>query len=97
MHTIIPGMLAEGGKVTTSFGVMGGAYQPAGHSRFTTNLVDHAMGLQEALDAPRSFADGGVLKLERGYCDKVHAELAEMGHRIEVPEGPLGGGPSHSH
>ena len=92
MHTIIPGMLAEDGKVTTSFGVMGGAYQPAGHSRFTTNLVDHTMGLQEALDAPRSFADGGVLKLERGYCDKVHAKLAEMGHRIEVPEGPLGGG-----
>ncbi|WP_300518001.1 gamma-glutamyltransferase family protein [Aliiroseovarius sp.] len=92
MHTIIPGMLAEDGRITTSFGIMGGAYQPTGHSRFTTNLVDHRMGLQAALDAPRSFADGGALKMERGYSDKVCAELAEMGHRIEIPEGPLGGG-----
>ena len=92
MHTIIPGMLAKGGKVTTSFGVMGGAYQPVGHSRFMTNLVDHGMELQAALDAPRSFADGGVLKVERGYSDAVRAELAEMGHQIDVPEGPLGGG-----
>ncbi|WP_421702063.1 gamma-glutamyltransferase family protein [Aliiroseovarius sp.] len=92
MHTIIPGMLAESGRITTSFGVMGGAYQPVGHSRFMTNMVDHGMELQEALDAPRSFADGGVLKMERSYPDAVQAELAEMGHQIEVPEGPLGGG-----
>lgn len=92
MHTIIPGMLAEGSRVTTSFGVMGGAYQPVGHSRFMTNLVDHGMGLQQALDAPRSFADGDVLKVERGYPETVRALLAEMGHQIEIPEGPLGGG-----
>ena len=92
MHTIIPGMLARNGQITTSFGVMGGAYQPNGHSRFVTNLVDHELGLQATLDAPRSFSDNGVLKVERGYSDAVRAELAEMGHKIEVPEGPLGGG-----
>ncbi len=92
MHTIIPGMLREGGRVAMPFGVMGGAYQPAGHVRLLSNLVDFAMAPQAALEAPRSFPDGPVLKLERGYGAETAARLSEMGHRIEVPEGPLGGG-----
>ena len=92
MHTIIPAMLREGGRVTMPFGVMGGAYQPAGHMRLMSNLVDFAMAPQRALDAPRSFPDGPVLKLERGYGADTAARLAEMGHRIVAPEAPLGGG-----
>ncbi len=92
MHTIIPAMLREGGRVTMPFGVMGGAYQPAGHMRLMANLVDFSMGPQAALDAPRSFPDGPVLKLERGYDPVTVEKLAAMGHNIEVPETALGGG-----
>ncbi len=91
MHTIIPGMLREGGRVLMPFGVMGGAYQPTGHARFVSNLVDAGMDLQEAIDTPRAFADGGVLKLERGYSDQIAKQLSELGHIIERPETPLGG------
>jgi gamma-glutamyltranspeptidase/glutathione hydrolase len=91
MHTIIPGMLKQDGKVIMPFGVMGGGYQPNGHSRFVTNVVDFAMDPQAAIDAPRSFAEGGELNLERGYSEAVAAELAGMGHKVIVPEGPLGG------
>ncbi|WP_372611983.1 gamma-glutamyltransferase family protein [Aquicoccus sp.] len=91
MHTIIPGMLRRNGKVIMPFGVMGGAYQPNGHARVVTSMVDHGMELQDALDAPRSFADQGVLNVEKGYSDSVRAELAELGHEVVVPEGPLGG------
>jgi gamma-glutamyltranspeptidase/glutathione hydrolase len=91
MHTIIPGMLKRGGRVVTSFGVMGGAYQAAGHGRFLTNLVDYGMDLQEALDAPRAFPEAGRLRVERGYPEAVRAELAALGHEIEVPDLPIGG------
>ncbi|MGB5559121.1 MAG: gamma-glutamyltransferase family protein, partial [Paracoccaceae bacterium] len=91
MHTIIPGMLRKDGRVTMPFGVMGGAYQPCGHVRFLSNMVDFGMDAQSAIDAPRSFADGAEMKVERGYSVKVRQELADMGHTVSVPDGPLGG------
>ncbi|MTI00938.1 gamma-glutamyltransferase family protein [Roseibium sp. RKSG952] len=91
MHTIIPGMLRQNGKVTMPFGVMGGAYQPTGHARFLSNLTDFGLELQQAVDAPRAFVEDGALKLERGYSDQVSGQLSEFGHNVEVRETPLGG------
>ncbi len=95
MHTIIPAMLTKAGKVIMPFGVMGGQYQPCGHARFVTNLVDFGMDQQTAVDGPRSF--GGqvnrvnAMYVERGYSDTVRAELAQMGHPVSIPVEPLGG------
>ena len=91
LHTIIPGMLSRDGKVTMPFGVMGGGYQPCGHARFVTNLVDFGMDPQAAIDAPRSFAEEGILKVERGYSDAVRQKLADLGHHVEIPHVALGG------
>jgi gamma-glutamyltranspeptidase/glutathione hydrolase len=91
MHTIIPAMLGQNGKTTMPFGVMGGAYQPCGHVRFVTNLIDFGMDQQAAVDAPRSFADEDGMQVERGYPDHIRAELAAMGHQVSIPDKPLGG------
>jgi gamma-glutamyltranspeptidase/glutathione hydrolase len=91
MHTIIPGMLRQGGRLVMPFGVMGGAYQPAGHARLVSNLVDHGMDPQSAIDGPRSFADAGEMLVERGYPDAVRQGLADLGHHICIPATPLGG------
>ena len=91
MHTIIPGMLRQGGKVIMPFGVMGGQYQPCGHSRFVSNMTDFGMHAQQAIDAPRCFADGGVLKMETGYADEVKQRLSDLGHQIETPDTAIGG------
>ncbi|KIC35942.1 gamma-glutamyltransferase family protein [Leisingera sp. ANG-M7] len=91
MHTIIPAMLKQGEDVIMPFGVMGGGYQPTGHARLVSNLLDFGMDLQSAIDAPRCFADNGTLKVERGYSDAVRRQLSEMGHKIETPNIPLGG------
>lgn len=91
MHTIIPAMLRQGGRITLPFGVMGGGYQPSGHARLVSNLCDYGMDLQAAIDAPRSFAAPGGLQVERGYRAETRARLAEMGHAVTVPHAPLGG------
>ncbi|MDE0591093.1 gamma-glutamyltransferase family protein [Halocynthiibacter sp. C4] len=91
MHTIIPAMLRKNSKVIMPFGVMGGAYQPNGHARFMSNIIDFGLDPQSASDAPRCFADGTALNIERGYSEKVRQELADLGHNIVVPETPIGG------
>lgn len=95
MHTIIPGMLRQSGRLVMPFGVMGGAYQPAGHARLVSNLLDYGMDPQTAIDAPRSFTgpfsgrDG--LRLETGYSQAVFDDLAARGHAVSWSEEPLGG------
>jgi len=91
MHTIIPGMLAEKGRVVMPFGVMGGAYQPTGHARLVSNIVDFGMDVQAAIDAPRAFSDPAGLRLERGHAPGVAQALRDLGHSVVVPEAPLGG------
>ena len=92
MHTIIPGMLKQSGRVTMPFGVMGGAYQPCGHARFVTNMVDFGLDPQDAIDAPRCFSGTEGMVVERGYSDKVRAKLADMGHDVSIAHEPIGGG-----
>jgi len=95
MHTIIPGMLRHEGRVLMPFGVMGGAYQPCGHARLMSNMVDFGMDAQSAIDAPRAFAglfSGKTgLALETGYDPQVYAELANRGHDLRWSDEPLGG------
>ncbi len=91
MHTIIPGMLKKEGRTIMPFGVMGGAYQPTGHARFVSNIVDYGMDPQSAIDAPRCFTGANGMEVERGYSETVRAELAAMGHKVSVPDTPLGG------
>jgi gamma-glutamyltranspeptidase/glutathione hydrolase len=91
MHTIIPAMLRRDGRVTMPFGVMGGAYQPAGHVRFLTNMIDFGMDPQEAIDAPRSFHDAGATELETPYPEAVADGLTALGHRVTRSDSPIGG------
>ncbi|SEH26943.1 gamma-glutamyltranspeptidase / glutathione hydrolase [Methylobacterium sp. 275MFSha3.1] len=92
MHTIIPGMLMKDGQAVAPFGVMGGHYQAMGHVELLSGLLDRGLDVQEALDAPRSFAYGGSLEVEGGISDAVMAGLVERGHPAIRAPLPLGGG-----
>jgi gamma-glutamyltranspeptidase/glutathione hydrolase len=91
MHTIIPGMVTKGGRTLMSFGVMGGHYQAAGHVAFLSGVIDHGLGLQEAMDPPRSFGFGGVLEVEPTIAPDIRADLEARGHVIQVSTSPIGG------
>ena len=92
MHTIIPGMVMKNGEVEASFGVMGGAYQACGHAHILTNMFDYGMDPQEALDQPRAFFDGPSTTAERSLPAEALEGLAQRGHDIKMPLGPIGGG-----
>ncbi len=91
MHTIIPAMLKQDGKVIMPFGVMGGQYQSTGHARMLTNIVDYGLDPQAMIDAPRCFTEYGDMKVEKGYADSVRQELADMGHAVSIPPVGIGG------
>ena len=91
MHTIIPAMLAKSGVPIMPFGVMGGQYQPNGHIRVLSNMLDYGLSVQDAIDAPRAFAEGGVLKLERGYDPEVVSQLSDIGHKVTQDIPAIGG------
>ncbi|MEM8789053.1 MAG: gamma-glutamyltransferase family protein [Pseudomonadota bacterium] len=92
LHTLIPGLLFDGDRLEASFGVMGGQYQACGHAHLLTNLLDHGLDPQAALDAPRVFFEGPQTVLEPGVAAAVRADLAGRGHDLQLPNRPLGGG-----
>ncbi|WP_244530533.1 gamma-glutamyltransferase family protein [Salaquimonas pukyongi] len=92
MHTIIPGMVLKDGLPAFSFGVMGGAYQPAGQAHVLQNMFEYGMDPQQAIDFPRLFwRPDGVLAAESGIGPHIKAGLAGRGHET-APGGLHGGG-----
>ena len=94
MHTIIPGFALKKGRPVMPFGVMGGAYQAAGHAHFVTSVVDFGMDVQEALDSPRLFwgKDRDTVSAELGVPEATLQGLVDRGHKVERSDQPIGGG-----
>jgi len=102
-HTIIPAFMTKDGKPFASFGVMGGDFQPMGHTQIVMNLIDFGMNLQEAGDAPRwdhtggasplgkNTEDTGLIRVESGIPYTTLRGLMDKGHRIGTARGIYGG------
>ena len=102
-HTIIPAFITKDGKPFVSFGVMGGDFQPMGHTQIVMNLVDFGMNLQEAGDAPRwdhtggaspmgrTTEDTGLIRVESGIPYSTLRGLMDRRHRIGTARGIYGG------
>jgi gamma-glutamyltranspeptidase/glutathione hydrolase len=96
MHTIIPGLAtgSDTGALWAVFGNMGGPMQPQGHAQVLSNLIDHGMSPQEAVDHPRHLHLEGTLLVEGRLPDHQVGRLREKGHEVEVGEDyvvPVGG------
>jgi gamma-glutamyltranspeptidase/glutathione hydrolase len=86
LHTIIPAFL-EKGDVRIAFGIMGGWNQSQAHAQFVSNVVDHGMNIQAALEAARftkETFEGCDVQMEDRIPAAVRAELEGKGHRITV-------------
>ncbi|MCC7426512.1 MAG: gamma-glutamyltransferase [Alphaproteobacteria bacterium] len=94
MHTIIPGQLWKDGRCVMPYGVMGGHFQPMGHTLFLSNLLDYGMDVQAALDAPRVFPSKGVgpVEIETSLPQATADGLSRLGHTVRTVSKPHGGG-----
>lgn len=96
-HTIIPAFM-EKGDYKIGFGIMRGSNQAQAQAQFVSNIVDHGMNIQEALEAPRFVKPtmGGCdVKIENRVPVAVRDELTKRGHSLQVEgdySGLMGGG-----
>jgi gamma-glutamyltranspeptidase / glutathione hydrolase len=90
LHTIVPALLERDGRPVMSFGVMGGQYQAVGHIQILIGLLDRGLDIQQACDAPRSFAIDGGLTLETTTDVSVADDLKRRGHCVVWADEPLG-------
>ena len=63
--------------------------QPQGHLQVVSNLVDHGLNPQAALDAPRwRFDRGNRVFLEQTVPRHVALGLSDLGHDVQVVADP---------
>jgi gamma-glutamyltranspeptidase/glutathione hydrolase len=92
LQTIIPGMILDSDDSPVgSFGVMGGHYQAAGHADFVRRLLIEGLDPQQAINAPRTFATEGVLRVEPILPEALRLDLTRRGHRLPQWTRPIGG------
>ena len=102
LHTIIPAFM-EKGSVHIGFGIMGGLNQGPAHAQFVSNVVDHGMNIQAALEAPRftklTFGGCGIV-IENRVPKAIRDALEAKGHKLDVAgdfSNQMGGGQAVAH
>jgi gamma-glutamyltranspeptidase/glutathione hydrolase len=96
-HTIIPGFMQRD-SMQIAFGIMRGLNQAQAHAQFVSNVVDHGMNIQAALEAPRftkMTLGGNDVRIEGRVPPATISELRRRGHDLEVLgdySGLVGGG-----
>ena len=86
IHTIIPGFLSKG-DTRVAFGIMGGWNQAQAHAQFVSNVVDHGMNIQAAMEAPRFTKltfEGCDVQVESRVPESTRAELQKLGHNVRT-------------
>jgi gamma-glutamyltranspeptidase/glutathione hydrolase len=85
-HTIIPAFM-EKDDVHIGFGIMGGLNQAQAHAQFVSNVVDHGMNIQMAIEAPRftkTTWNGCDVSIESRIPSEIREGLAAKGHDLKL-------------
>jgi gamma-glutamyltranspeptidase/glutathione hydrolase len=90
LHTIMAAIVCRDGAPCLLFGAVGGDTQPQTHVQVLTNVLDHGLNIQAAIEAPRFVLgeqEGGEglerLRLETRFDAAVFEELAAAGYAPE--------------
>ena len=77
-----PMMAVKDGRLAFALGLPGGLRIFPSAFQALVNLIDHGMSLQEAVEAPRVWTEGGVLEVEDAIPDAVVDALKARGHEV---------------
>jgi gamma-glutamyltranspeptidase / glutathione hydrolase len=101
MHTLNAWLICKDGAPWLVGGTPGGDQQTQWSTQVISNVVDHGMALQDAIDAPRWYSYPGtdpgslgkspVLRAEGRVPEAAREALAKLGHTVETL-GPWSGG-----
>ena len=80
--SMAPMMAVKDGRLAFALGLPGALRIFPSALQAIVNLIDHRMTLQEAVEAPRVWTEGGVLELEEAIPEDVAQELAARGHKV---------------
>lgn len=80
--SMAPMMALKEGKLAFALGLPGALRIFPSALQAIVNLIDHGMSLQEAVEAPRVWTEGGVLELEEAIPEPVAEALVARGHRV---------------
>ena len=80
--SMAPMMVRRDGRLLHALGLPGGLRIFPSALQTLVNLVDHGMSLQEAVEAPRIWTEGGVVEIEDAFPAEVEETLRRRGHDV---------------
>lgn len=80
--SMAPMMVRRDGRLLHALGLPGGLRIFPCALQSLVNLIDHAMPLPEAVEAPRIWTQGGALEIEPGIPEAVERILIRRGHEV---------------
>ena len=86
-----PVIVLRGGQPVYALGLPGGLRIFPSVMQALSNLIDHGMTVQEAVEAPRIWTQGHALELEAGFPSPVARALADRGHAVATVGNVAGG------
>lgn len=88
--SMAPMIVLRGGRPAFALGLPGAVRIFPSALQAISNIIDHGMSVQEAVEAPRLWTDGQHVELEPAYADRAPA-LAARGHEVRLVK-TIGGG-----
>ena len=89
--SMAPMMVRRDGRLLYALGLPGGLRIFPSALQALVNLLDHGMTLQEAVEAPRIWTEGGAVEMEEAFPEAVEKALADCGHEVARQQ-RIGGG-----
>jgi gamma-glutamyltranspeptidase/glutathione hydrolase len=86
-----PVIVLRDGKPVYALGLPGGLRIFPSVMQALSNLIDHGMTVQEAVEAPRIWTQGHALEIEAGFPSSVFQALADRGHPVAAVGNVAGG------